>query len=133
MDEFKEIIFFSLACIGAVIVLSAYAVFSGFTVQMAEVRHEEIRGQYAVEFERKYGVYHESEISGVEVIALFRENAVNKSVCTIRLDKNADGNAMEQNTENYQNFTFSALKTLIAENSIYHVTVDDYTITLVRR
>ena len=133
MEEFREIILFTLSCIGAVIVITVYAAFGGLTAQMAEVRHEEIRGQYDVEFERIYGVYNESCISGVEAIALFRENALNKAQCTIVMDKNAADNPMEQNTDNYNNFTFSALKTLIDADGFYHVTVDGYTINLIRR
>lgn len=133
MDGFKEIILFALSCIGAVIVLTLFSVFSGLTAQMAETRHDEIRDQYAVEFERQYGVYHESEISGIEVIALLRENALNKARCTIVIDENAAGNPMTQNMGNYSNFTFASLRTLIASDDRYHVTVNGDTLILTRR
>lgn len=133
MEDFKEIILFALSCIGAAIVITLYSVFAGLTGQMVDTRHEEILGQYAVEFERVYGVYNECDISGVEAIALLRENALNKAECTITIDKNAAGNPMEQNISNYQSFTLAALKTLIDADSFYYVTVDGYNINLIRR
>jgi hypothetical protein len=109
VEDFKEIIYFALSLAAAVIIITLMTLLNSQTEQMAAIRHEDYRARQMVIEARRYGEYHGQELNGVEVIALVRENAVNRGECIIRV-YNRDGIRlfiMDEN--NHALFTYEAL------------------------
>jgi hypothetical protein len=86
---------------------------------MAEFRNAEIVAESRLELNRKYGEYDGQTLNGVEVIALLREAALNRAECQIVVD------SLTLDYTNYANFTFGALKNLVAADTLYLAQVSD--------
>jgi hypothetical protein len=103
MEEtgYSEIILFIVELVMAAALISIIVMFSRTTTLLASGENDE---QIIVEktvLGRKYLPYDGQTITGGEVIALLRENAVNEGSLTITVDKNRNNMSMIQSSTNY--------------------------------
>lgn len=134
MDDFKELIWFAVALMAAAFILFVVSVFGAHAGSMAATRNDEIRTAAKALNTMRYGALNEQHVDGADVIALLRENTLQRGALTIEIDKNIDNDIMTMNDTNYtlSTWSLSNLRNSISLTSEYLCGVDGKTVTLTR-
>jgi hypothetical protein len=123
MTSFKEMVWFSLSLVAAAAVILLFGVFGRMTSDMAAIRHDDITAARRAADAARISAYDGSVITGADVIAVLRSNAVNPEA---EITVISDGASLTQTYENAdsEQFSLANLAATIRVSDIFAGTAD---------